>query len=180
VARTNEAHEEGNTMSRLIAFAGRAGVGKSTAAAALEARGFVRVSFAAPLKRIAEELWELSDEQLFGDEKEILDPRWGCTPRHLLQQLGGRVRGIHEETWINAWRAHAAALLDRGVYVVTDDLRYPNELEAVLAEGGQAYLLERPGLEYPGVGHESETALVGYELPRAHPGEVFDPFWDVE
>ena len=62
---------------RLIGLAGRAGSGKSTAAAWLvRERGAVEVSLAAPLKRLAMEVFGFSEEQCFGTQadKEAKDP----------------------------------------------------------------------------------------------------------
>lgn len=54
----------------------------------VEKYGFEKYSLATPLKRGAMEIFGLSEEQVFGDLKEVIDPEWGCTPRELLQVLG--------------------------------------------------------------------------------------------
>lgn len=51
---------------RVMAFAGKMGSGKDTAAAVLLARGYVRVALADELKRLARAIYALSDEALFG------------------------------------------------------------------------------------------------------------------
>ena len=74
----------------VVGFLGRAGSGKSTAAKHLEVKyGFQRLSFAAPLKEMAVELWELASTQVYGTlaQKEEVDPRWGISAREIMQRL---------------------------------------------------------------------------------------------
>lgn len=102
-----------------IAFIGKAGAGKSTAAHALmrnEGSGYHLLSFAAPLKEIAATIW--------GDA--------AYNDRGKLQQLGTAVRNIDEDAWCNLWRKLAESL---GGPLVTDDMRFPNELCAASAHG---------------------------------------------
>jgi hypothetical protein len=63
----------------IIGVAGRAGVGKDSAADVLvKHHGFVKVAFADPLKRVAMDLWGFSEEQLWGtsSKRNDPDPRW--------------------------------------------------------------------------------------------------------
>lgn len=63
--------------------------GKDTAANYLcSSYGFKKYNFADPLKRGIGEIFGLTYNQLDGDEKEIIDPFWGVTPRELLQKIG--------------------------------------------------------------------------------------------
>lgn len=119
----------------IIGFAGRAGAGKTTAAKHLmEHHGFERVRFAGPLKAMMRALG-CTEEEVDGARKEMpCDLLGGRTPRQAMQWLGtewGREM-IAPDLWTRAWE-YAAAGKPR---VVVDDVRFPNEVEAVRRLGG--------------------------------------------
>lgn len=147
----------------VVAFTGLAGSGKSTAAAHLvDAYGYERVRFAGPLKAMLKALG-LSDREVDGDLKETPSALLcGKTPRQAMQTLGaewGRDL-IHTNLWISAWRA-AVDRLPEGMPVVVDDLRFPNEAEAVRALGGILVRVFRPG-----AGTLSAHVSEQHELPQ--------------
>lgn len=138
--------------SNVVAFSGRAGSGKSTAAEALIARGFVRIKFADILKDMMRAFYSsagLSRDQIEarieGDLKERPDYLLGNkTPRHAMQTLGtdwGREM-IDPELWVTAWKARAMTILHGGERVVVDDIRFANEARAVRGLGGTVVRLE--------------------------------------
>lgn len=105
-----------------VAFIGRAGSGKSTAAQHLaDTYGHTVKSFAAPLKAIARGLW-------------------GEPGREELQKLGVAVREIHEDTWVDCLarsirgQAGRDALNDIWSAFTVDDCRFPNEAAMLRAE----------------------------------------------
>lgn len=121
------------TLRGIVGLAGRAGSGKTTCARWLiERHGAVEFSFAEPLKRVAQDVFGFSDEQVFGTqkEKEAIDPRWGISPRDALIRLGHSMRErVGNDVWL---RACLDAVDRSGVALaVISDLRYPNEAEAV-------------------------------------------------
>lgn len=156
-------------MSRLIAFTGLAGSGKTTAANALlyDAKGWERVKFATPLKAMLRAFYDACgldpfqiEDRIEGTMKEMADPALcGRTPRHAMQTLGtewGRDR-IAADLWVQAWQSKTKQLLDEGVNVVCDDCRYPNEAKAVRALGGKVVrIIGRGGIASK---HESEKPL---------------------
>lgn len=113
-----------------IAFTGKAGAGKTTAAELLVELGYQRQSFAAPLKDIAARLW--------GETAR--------TDREKLQRLGVAVREIEQDTWSNLL---VEGLRERELYprvnyqgnavseppTVVDDMRFENEWFALKANG---------------------------------------------
>ena len=142
---------------RLIALCGLKGSGKSSAASVLaEALPAARVRFAGPLKDMLRTLG-LNDEEIEGSLKEEPSPKLcGQTPRHAMVTLGtewGR-QMIGEDIWVEAWKRAVRPHLERGVDILTEDLRFPNEYEAVRSLGGIVVRVTRPGL-VPG-DHESE------------------------
>ena len=73
----------------IIGLSGKKRVGKDTIADHLVKRhGFIKYSFADPIKDIAKVLFSFSDEQLYGNDKEKLDERWNIIPRDFYQKFG--------------------------------------------------------------------------------------------
>lgn len=95
-------------MNPNIAFIGKAGAGKDTAAELLiESLSYYRLAFADKLKDVAAALW--------GDEAR--------TDRDKLQRLGEYVRQIDPDTWVNCALARHKTDLPCAV----TDCRYRNE-----------------------------------------------------
>lgn len=127
-------------MIHILALLARAGHGKTTIANYLrDTYGAQVVSLAAPLKRAAKKVMAFSDSQLYGTQtdKEAIDPRYGISARTFLQRLG--TEGLREEFGPDV---HIRALfhqierhddLHEGHYVyVVDDVRFPNEVAAIV------------------------------------------------
>ena len=102
-----------------IAVIGPAGSGKTSLSQFLiEHYGYTKLSFAEPLKRIAAQLWENPGRE-----------------EH--QQLGMKVREIHEDTWANMLehklegieKARHRSSLFTYAPIVIDDARFWNEAE---------------------------------------------------
>jgi len=141
----------------IIGLTGLAGSGKSEVAQVLRELGnFRRVPFAGPLKDMLAAVG-FTHAQLWGDEKATPIPDLGgVTPRHVMQTLGTEWgRGcVHPDIGITLWRRRAEGF---GGNIVVDDVRFPNEVEAVKALGGVVWRVERPGVE--AMGHESEVHI---------------------
>ena len=109
-----------------IAFTGRMGSGKSTAAEFLvETYGFKRFSFAQKLKELAAELFGMQGKD-----------------RKLLQDLGTVLRGIDNDVWakylIARIQTHGYTWTEFGnkrYDVVVDDMRYLNEAKLLREHG---------------------------------------------
>ena len=72
-----------------IGLLGKKGSGKDTLANYLvNEKDFVKYSFATPIKEIAKIMFNLNEEQLNGNLKEVLDERWGISPRVMFQRIG--------------------------------------------------------------------------------------------
>ena len=86
-------------MSNIIAICGAKRSGKDVLAKYLVAtRGFKKLSFAEPLKKAVKELFNFNDiqvgideENAVGNEKDIIDERWGISPRKALQFFGTEI-----------------------------------------------------------------------------------------
>ena len=115
--------------TRIIGLCGRAKVGKSTTARAIEELSKHRyevwkIPFAKPVKEIAMQFgWD-------GQKDE--------RGRRLLQLIGTEVgRGYNPNIWIEKWEAAVDPLIKRGgCLVLVDDVRFQNEINCIRSAGG--------------------------------------------
>lgn len=147
---------------RLIGIAGPAGSGKTTIAKFVAYRliGSVVVPFSTPIKQMLFSLG-VPQRNLYGtqDQKNApLDELCGKSAREALQTLGtewGR-QHLGEDVWIRAWMRECQRRDAR--YVLSDDTRFQNEVEAIQATKGLVFELIGRG-EY-GSGHASESGEI--------------------
>ena len=170
-------------MIYVLGLLARAGHGKTTVARHLVGtRGAEVRSLAGPMKRAAKRVFDFSDEQVWGSQaaKEAIDPRYGFSPRWLLQRLGSEGlrdefgEDIHLEALLRGLRREEAARPpgEPGPLYVVDDLRYPNDARFI-AEGGTDFrgaVLKLVSLDAPAPGgpvHGSENGL-----EEVRPGDI--------
>jgi hypothetical protein len=136
---------------------------------------FVKLySFADGLKNICVEFFGLTVEQVYGTDKDKNSktdilweniPTWHnsslnksrghMTARELLQYFGTDImRKMHHNVWVN----HAINKIkaEKSGVAVVADVRFPNEVDAILEAGGEVIKLQRAPLKDD---HSSETAL---------------------
>jgi DNA polymerase III delta prime subunit len=142
---------------KIIAFAGLARAGKTTAAKALAEylndpnRGdkwAEIVSFAAPLKNSLKSM---------GVHKENHPEQY----RYLAQTIGATMRAVNTDWWVNLFDSYVSQ--KSCDVLIIDDMRYLNELQWVIDRGGDVYFVdgsERLNLADPMYTHESETMAV--------------------
>jgi hypothetical protein len=169
------------TVPKIIGVCGRKRHGKDTVGQFLidlNPHETFRTAFADTLKETAQSLYGLTYEQMYGSEevKEAVLPRWGLSPRQILQRLGTDVaRSIHPDTWIRATldnivqvdrpfkRLHDgkfstySAECRPSLWIITD-VRFPNEADAIRAAGGFVVKVIRPGISSVDE-HPSETQV---------------------
>jgi hypothetical protein len=176
---------------RVIGLGFTAQVGKDTAAEYLEKKfpGRVkRVAFADKLKKIAMDLFGLSWEQCYGSQeiKETVDPRYGLTPREIMQGVGEKMREIYPEIWVDTVFNATIPELEKQNYdcCVISDVRYPNEANKVHEVGGTVIKIARPGSGVTiGASHSSETAMrdyQNYDFLIENTGELEDYFSKID
>ena len=148
----------------LIGICGLKGSGKSEIASRLSATlSAQRVRFASPLKDMLRALG-LNEDEIEGPLKELpCDKLCGQTPRHAMLTLGtewGREM-IGRDIWLDAWRRSALSHLAAGQNVIAEDLRFPNEHQALVEAGGIVLRVARPGVKIGN--HESERHAASFE-----------------
>ena len=127
----------------IIGCAGKKLAGKDTLSDMLVAEyGFVKLSFAGPLKQAAKMIWGFTDRQLHGDLKEEPDPRYPMptgrylTPRKAMQDLGTEYgRKLYPNVWVDALMRTIDAHPPEKLWVVSD-VRFISEAEAIHYRSG--------------------------------------------
>ena len=174
--------EEGKPL--IFAFSGKFGVGKTTAANAVEnmLRVFYpdaichRQSFATPLRDVLFVLTGVPPENTRSadDKARSLGPQWGdMTIGQALQRLGTDAirKNFHPDTWVNAAMLGCDSEdknASRSVWIF-DDARFKNEAEALRERGALIVRIERPTTAESSdtsgrsAQHQSEVDLDDYE-----------------
>ena len=139
----------------IIGICGFIGAGKDTAADYLVGfHGFRRDSFANTLKDAVAAVFGWDRELLEGRTpearawREQRDEWWSnrlsrdITPRWVLQYWGTEVirQGFHDDIWIAALESRLSKRTD---HTVISDVRFPNEVKAIKAQGGKIIWIQR-------------------------------------
>lgn len=174
----------------LIGIVGCKGSGKSTVAELVKKfRPRTKIiALADPIKRFAAEVFDFSQEQLNGESKsrDEVDDRYNVSPRKVLQGIGtDMVRNIYPDAWIELGLRRARSALEGScakptgssfsaswemeLYdtVVIPDVRFLNEMQAIVNAGGELWFKE--GKQRLKDCHASERDMF---LPAAH-----DLYW---
>ena len=180
--------------NKIIALVGWQGTGKDTVADYLaNLHEFRRDSFAATLKDAVSVVFGWNRQLLDGRThesrvwRELIDPWWAqrlniptLTPRWVLQQWGTQVlRGqFHDDIWIASLENKMRQTTDN---VVVSDCRFPNEVHAIRAAGGQVIWVQRGPLpEWYECALRQNTTPIRFQLthetmevmyPEVHPSE---------
>ena len=102
------------------------------------------MSFGAPLKTMLSIGLNLKYEQLYGNQKEVVDKRYGQTPRYIMQTLGtewGR-NLIDPDIWPKVLMAHAESSK-----LIIPDVRFENEARMVRSRGFLIHIKGRGGVD---------------------------------
>lgn len=130
----------------IIGIGGKKGSGKDTVGLLLqellleEGLKFTMIAFADKLKEVIIDLFDMTNEQLYGLLKEFPDKRYPnkngtfWTPRELMQYLGTDVfRSIYPNIWVDYLRRRIESR--PGNYIITD-CRFKNEVQVVKESKG--------------------------------------------
>jgi hypothetical protein len=163
----------------LIGIGHRMQTGKGTVAAYLcKHYGFTELAFAGPLKAACREVFSLSESQLYGDDKLLMDEFWQMSPGKILQIVGTELfrDRFAKDIWVKAtFRKIQSLKLTR---VCISDLRFKNEAKAIVDAKGICWKTNRPdtGDSQRSSTHPSEVDLLDYDQWS----EVFDNSQDFD
>lgn len=131
--------------------------------------GFERYGFADPIKVGVGEMFDFNHEQLYGDLKEVVDDRWGVSPREVLQAFGTELSQfdlprhlpalapIGRAIWVHRFKIWYESRPEKNI--VLSDCRFLHEVDAIRKMGGQIWKIIRPGYDTSADMHASEKEL---------------------
>lgn len=158
----------------LIGVMGNKGSGKTTISEFLkESYIFTEKSFADPLKRACQVLFNLSDDQIYStqEKKETPDPRWfNCTPRKILQFVGtdllrNNLDQIMPGLGVNVFTHSFKIWYDNEIKknpqinIIVSDVRFQNEIDLIQSLDGFVIKIDRPNNLDVNDMHQSEIEL---------------------
>jgi hypothetical protein len=173
----------------IIGICGFISAGKDTVADYLcNFEEFRRESFASTLKDAVAQVFGWDREMLEGrtresrEWREQVDPWWAerlhmpnLTPRWVLQYWGTEVcrKGFHDDIWIASLENKIRNSKDD---IVISDCRFPNEIKAIKAQGGEIIWVQRGQLpEWYDIAVETNTGTFDH-MSTAYP-EVHRSEW---
>ena len=146
-------------LPRLVAICGKRRSGKDTIADMLCTEyGYQKIRIADPLKKVVKILFGYEDDQLECDFKDVLDPRWGVSPRQVMQYMGTEVMQEHiqqllpdigRKFWIRSLiHTHLEKAADNpSMRLVIPDLRFLHEEEELRKYGVTIWKVHRRDVE---------------------------------
>jgi len=141
-------------IPKLIGLTGPKGVGKSTYACKLTGFWGEVMSFAEPLRQMAE---QIVPRDYLTNKKEEVVPWLGVTGRQILQTLGTEWgRALDSQIWVKIAESDLAK--NDSSPIIFDDVRFPNEAEMIRRRGGQVWRLTRAGVVSDDT-HSSENGI---------------------
>ena len=135
-------------MTILIGLLGKKRSGKSTCAKYIQENfAFNNLSFAEGVKHVSKKRYSLMENQM-ETYKDIIDHRWGKTPRDIFKEIGMDARKYDSDYWVkylcnNITKKIKSDSLDN---FVISDVRFQNEADFILKNGGYLIRVVRPGL----------------------------------
>jgi dephospho-CoA kinase len=118
----------------IVGLVGLKQSGKTTIADYLVSKyNFVQLSFADNLKKACQIIFHFTDNQVNGDEKEIIDQRWNKTPRQILQYVGTNLfrDNFDSQIWIKSLALSIDQLIKQNINIVIADVRFINEAKFI-------------------------------------------------
>lgn len=132
----------------IIGICGKKESGKDTCADYLvKTYGFYKISYGDSLKEALRCIFNFTDEQLYGNKKEIIDKYWNYAPREIMQFFGTelcresfarRFPEIGDKVWIMSLQRNLQKVLESGITkIIVPDIRYQNECDFIKHNNGK-------------------------------------------
>lgn len=156
----------------LLGIMGKKGSGKDTVSNYLVSHyGYKKMAFADPIKQIAQIIFDLDISQIDGNKKEIIDERWGITPREIFQKLGTefgqydlvnyfpalKQKNITRNFWVERLKMEYQKYNNQNVII--SDVRFKHEIDAIKEMGGKIIKINRIIEKGIGEQHISEMEM---------------------
>lgn len=118
---------------------------------------FERIAFADPLKQACQSIFGFTYDQLYGDQKEVIDEYWGKTPRDIFQFVGTDLfrNQFSKSIWIDSIKRKITSAPSQ--HFVITDVRFPNEAALIKELDGIIIKVVRNIPDDMSSLHESET-----------------------
>jgi hypothetical protein len=160
-----------NGNVNIIGITGRKFNGKDTLGLYLiEKYSYNRLGFADSLKEACKCIFTFTDEQLYGNEKEIEDSYWKVTPRKIFQYIGTELfrnqlhvimPDVKENIWVEVVKKQ---ILDKikqnsNTKIVITDVRFQNEVDMIHELGGIIIKVNRKSVNNNIDTHSSELEI---------------------
>lgn len=180
--------DESSTLPKIVAFLGSKRVGKDTSADFLaEKYGYKKYALADPMKKGLKVLFNFRDEQLWGDEKEVIDPFWEVTPREIMQfigidvlfnELGDRFPHLNKTNGKTFHIRSFEACMQKSpddLFVISD-LRMQEDVIALKNMGAVIIRLERPEISSTDthISEDGVSSVIGYDYTIINSGTIED------
>lgn len=126
---------------KIIGILGRARAGKDTLANCIFAVAPSNTSFeiwhiASTLKKTIKVLYDLDDDQLTGNTKDMCDPRYGYTPRELCTMWNDNVSRVHGADFFVKRMFREYDVMDTKPNILIPDVRFPHDCDEIRKRNG--------------------------------------------
>ncbi len=152
----------------IFGITGKKRSGKDTVAKFFIEKGFKRYAFADPIKEMCKIMFLWDERHVNGELKEVVDERWGISPREAMQVIGTEFA----QFFLPMFFPKFAKLIGRKFWVkrfeylykdnpdnyVISDVRFPHEDEELKKMGATIVKVKRPSM-CSDDNHSSETSI---------------------
>ena len=164
-----------DNFPQIVGITGKKFHGKDTLGLILENNyGYIRVAFADTLKDACMVMFDLTHEQVYGNNKETVDDFWKTTPRTILQyvgtdlcrnQLSTIMPHINDNIWVDVVKRKIInkQKKDPAAKFVITDVRFQNEIDFIKSIGGQIIRIQRQSMQHED-SHSSEANIDLFEV----------------
>lgn len=132
----------------IIGFAGKKQSGKTTAVNIIKERFKDRIiilNFGDAVKESLKPIFHFTDEELYGDKKEVVNEFWGITPRNIMQfyatelmrqQISDKYKNIGSNVWVMSLEYQIKKITEKDKIILIGDLRFKNEFNMIKKYNG--------------------------------------------
>ena len=156
-------------LANIVGITGKKYSGKDTIGNILKKYGYVQLAFASSLKEACKAIFHFEDDQIHGENKDVIDEYWQTTPRSILQYVGTElfrdrlailIPFIQKDIWVKSVEKQIIEMRKNNpdVKIVITDVRFQNECELISKYGGDMIRVNRQMLNNSD-SHSSENQL---------------------